>query len=181
MGAQDQLPTEQEQVHTPTDPMAIPPFKGREQSSDAPSVSSTDQPIMMREYSRENSSQPAPEITKPEVAETTGSRRESESSNMPPSSGPPPLFMPPPMMTPMGMGGAISTPPLPPITNMSPLTMGKRPSFDAQNSVAPPKVSNFSVNLVLLIVYNQFRVSLPLKSSDFLRSTHNLKKSSSWF
>merc|ERR1739838_547994 len=59
--------------------------------------------------------------------------------NLPPSSAPPPLFMPPPMMTPMGMGGAISTPPLPPITNMSPLSMGKRPSFDAQNSVAPPK------------------------------------------
>merc|ERR1712008_170800 len=89
MGAQDQpgLPTEQAQVQTPTDPMAIPPFKGREQSSDAPSVSSTDQPIMMREYSRENSSQPAPEMIKPEVAvaETTGSRRESESSNMLPS------------------------------------------------------------------------------------------------
>ena len=156
MGAQDQLPTEQEQVHTPghtpTDPMAIPPFKGREQSSDAPSVSSTDQPIMTRDFSRENSIQPAPEITKPEVAETTGSRRESESSNLPPSSAPPPLFMPPPMMTPMGMGGAISTPPLPPITNMSPLSMGKRPSFDAQNSVAPPKVSKI-IGIFLFLYY----------------------------
>ena len=157
MGAQDQLPTEQEQVHTPghtpTDPMAIPPFKGREQSSDAPSVSSTDQPIMTRDFSRENSIQPAPEITKPEVAETTGSRRESESSNLPPSGpAPPPLFMPPPMMTPMGMGGAISTPPLPPITNMSPLSMGKRPSFDAQNSVAPPKVSNI-IGIFLFLYY----------------------------
>ena len=165
MGAQDQpgLPTEQAQVQTPTDPMAIPPFKGREQSSDAPSVSSTDQPIMMREYSRENSSQPTPDMIKPEVAVAEpGSRRESESSNMPPSSAPPPLFMPPPMMTPMGMGG-ISTPPLPPITNMSPLSLGKRPSFDAQNSVAPLKVSNiigiFPFLYYLLMIYKRFRFS----------------------